>query len=546
MRITNKIMQRNNLTNINNNKVLEDKLTTQLSTEKKISRPSDDPVIAIRALRLRSNVTEVTQYYSKNIPDAESWLKVTQDALSSLSTVITSMQSQCTRGANGSLETKDRKVILEELQALKDEVYKTGDADYAGRYVFTGYRTDTPLSFQKATTHEYTITEQVDKGVIDSIYHVKTEGAAGDITKWTAANFNNTQAGIKEQDVVATDPIYRIRLAYNNCDATMNGLNYPDADGNPVASGVPMITYYEGTNLQTLPVTQTISVNDDPYSQMESLGADAVIYVPETGEILLGSNSYNKLMSTEDAVSTGGVDEKEIRITYQKTEWLATDLRPEHYFYTVGKDAVKDDAGNITVDDASKIEYNKDYLDGTLEKQSIEYDVGFNTVIRVNSTADECFVLGIGREVDDLITSMQQVLDLESIKSQISDKIQQTPETDTANMELLNNQMDAVEKALTYARDICQKRFERGITSMQGFLDDTSLAITNNGTRSSKLELIEKRLQNQKTTFETLQSENEDIDVTEVAINLSSAETTYQAALMATGKIMQNTLLNYI
>ena len=74
MRITNKIMQRNNLSNINTNKVYQDKLSTQMSTQKKVNRPSDDPVVSIRALRLRSNVTEVTQYYSKNIPDAESWL----------------------------------------------------------------------------------------------------------------------------------------------------------------------------------------------------------------------------------------------------------------------------------------------------------------------------------------------------------------------------------------------------------------------------------------------------------------------------------------
>ena len=53
-------------------------------------------------------------------------------------------------------------------------------------------------------------------------------------------------------------------------------------------------------------------------------------------------------------------------------------------------------------------------------------------------------------------------------------------------------------------------------------------------------------MQNQKTTFETLKSENEDIDITEVAIQLSSAELTYQAALMATGKVSQTTLLNYI
>ena len=64
--------------------------------------------------------------------------------------------------------------------------------------------------------------------------------------------------------------------------------------------------------------------------------------------------------------------------------------------------------------------------------------------------------------------------------------------------------------------------------------------------RSSKLELIKNRMQNQTTTFETLKSENEDVDITDVAIQLTSAELTYEAALMATGKVMQTTLLNFI
>ena len=149
MRITNKIMQHNNLSNINTNKIYQDKLSTQMSTQKKINRPSDDPVVAIRALRLRSNVTEVTQYYSKNIPDARSWLSVTEGALDNLSKVVTSMIEQCTKGANGDLKTTDRQIILEQLKALGDEVYATGDADYAGRYIFTGYRTDTSLSFHE-------------------------------------------------------------------------------------------------------------------------------------------------------------------------------------------------------------------------------------------------------------------------------------------------------------------------------------------------------------------------------------------------------------
>ena len=53
-------------------------------------------------------------------------------------------------------------------------------------------------------------------------------------------------------------------------------------------------------------------------------------------------------------------------------------------------------------------------------------------------------------------------------------------------------------------------------------------------------------MKNQKTTFETLKSENEDIDITEVVIQLTSAELTYEAALMATGKVVQTSLLNFI
>ncbi len=530
MRITNKIMQRNNLSNINTNKVLEDKLTSQLSSEKKIIRPSDDPVIAIRALRLRSNVTEVTQYYSKNIPDATSWLKVTEDALSSLSSIITSCQNDCTKGANGDLTSSDRNTILEELKAFSSEIYKTGDADYAGRYVFTGYRTDTSLSFQKQTYMRYQLTEQVDRTAIDTVTHVNQ----GAISSWTAANFNDgTHSGITEQNVKEST-CYRFRLSYDDLD------EYGEYRTDMLESE-PVIQYYNpaGT-LTTLTSTQQINSTADPYSQV---GDDDIVYVADTGEMLLGKNIYEKLMATKDDATTGDKDESQILITYQKTEFKAEDLRPQHFFRSASMEGEMN-AGVFNVDADSLIRYNESYLDTTLERQSIEYDVGFNTTIRVNSTADECFKLGIGREIDDLVNAMQAVVDLETTISDIEKKISTT--TNAADLTTLQNQLDAANKAFAYQKDIAQKRFEQGITAMQGYLNDTSLAITNNGTRSSKLALIESRLQNQKTTFETLQSQNEDIDITEVAISLESASVTYEAALMATSKIMQNTLLNYL
>ena len=155
MRITNKIMQNNSLYNINNNKVTEDQLNTMMSTGKKITRPSDDPVIAIRALRLRSTVAQLQQYYEKNAKDAESWLEVTADAMSNVTSVLTDCVKQATKGANKDLTLDDLTTIITQMDSLAKEYYSTGNVDYAGRYIFTGYRTDTPLTFEKPTTSNY-------------------------------------------------------------------------------------------------------------------------------------------------------------------------------------------------------------------------------------------------------------------------------------------------------------------------------------------------------------------------------------------------------
>lgn len=529
MRITNKIIQNNSLNNINYNKAYADRLNTQMSTQKKISRPSDDPVVAIRALRLRSDVTEVTQYYSKNIPDAENWLSVTEGALANLTSVITDMQSQCTKGSSGELTSKDRNIILENLKALKDEVYATGDADYAGRYIFTGFRTNTALSFGEDTNLKYTLTEQKDSGAIDDMTYVKTIDAGlgsinlYDVNETNYVNYKTGTGEFTEQDVESM-VYHRLRLDYQNIDDMLPAVTYTKPDGtDETLTAALAVNSYEltgGMNAYEL-------INDASYD-------DKMILVKDTGELLLGKNVYAKLQGTKDDPATTGKNEGEIRITYNKTDWLKDDLRPEHYY------ACKSNPGT-----ADEISYNQDYLTSvTGSTQTIEYDVGYNQVIRVNSTADECFNHGIGREVADLINSLENTIAMEDTVNKLKtmlDAKKGTPE-ETQVRELY----DAANKAYGLLKDSTQKLFERGITRMQGYLDDANLAVTNNGTRSKKLSLIQKRMQSQKTTFETLKSENEDIDIAEVTIELSSAEVTYQASLMASAKVMKSTLLDYI
>lgn len=523
MRMTNKIMQNNSLYNINQNKILQDKLSTQMSTNKKLARPSDDPVVAIRALRLRSSVSEISQYYEKNAPDADSWLKVTADGLGTVTDILTDLSKNANKGANKDLTADDLDIIITQMRSLSDEFYSTGNLDYAGRYVFTGYRTDTATSFTSAEVSDtknpipdYAITEQFTVADFDTINHTDIDTLSG-ITSANIRTGHDT-----DENKITSGDFYRFRLAYDNVSAGSVSISLYDKSTSPAAT----------TSL----VTATSADADTAYAALTAANeADtaAAYYIPETGEILLSNKAYfDNIQVNDDAAK------KEFRVTYTKTEWKSGDLRPEHYFQCKSKD----------VNTGVETPFNNDYLDDLYvnkKKQSIEYDVGYNQTIEINTTADEVFDHGLARDVSDLEAALKELSNIEEIKKTIKNTLEGMDVTD-ADYDKISKQYDAANKAYTFIREKMHDMMQRTITKMQSYLDASNVAVTDNGTRSSRLELISNRLMDQKTTFKTLQSDNEDIDIAEAAVSLTSAEMTYNSSLMATGKIMQTSLMNYI
>lgn len=530
MRMTNKIMQNNSLYNINNNKLLQDKLSTQMSTQKKITRPSDDPVIAIRALRLRTNVSELTQFYEKNAPDADSWLTVTGKSLSTVADVLTEMSREANKASNKQKGVEDLQIILKQLKSLKDEFYSNGNMDYAGRYIFTGYRTTTPLSFTEEVESQgegypsYDITEQTKINAFDTINYTNVGGLGG-LNKY---NYEDGKFDdIVEQDVKNGD-IHRLRLSYDNLKSGADvKIEVMDKDGKSAAETIT-------------PTEVSLTASPSPYDQLLDAndgGKELAIFIPETGEILLSDSAYSKLEGALDGSET------EIRVSYTKDEWKKGDLRPEHYFACKG--TTKDAAGNDKT-----VSYNQDYLKDGKNKSSIEYDVGYNQKIEINTTADEVFTHSLDRDMDDLDRALEQLDKIDASMEDLKELVKgfeekNTPETDPDYVRT-KNLYDAAKKSYDYIRENVHKMFEKTISDTQRYLDDTNVAITDNATRSQRLDLISNRLMDQRTTFQTLQSENEDADIAEVAIQLTSTELTYNAALMATGKIMQTSLMNYI
>ena len=305
MRMTNKIMQNNSLYNINNNKLLQDKMSTMMSTQKKITRPSDDPVIAIRALRLRTNVSELTQFYEKNAPDAESWLDVTGKALSTVSDVLKALSAEANKADNKEKGVEDLQIILEQVKSLKNEFYATANVDYAGRYVFTGYRTNTTLSFTETVEEQpkgypkYEIAEQTKIGAFDTVNYTDNAGLDG----INQNNYGDPKYDNKTEQDIKNGDIHRLRLSYDQLKSGADvKIELVEADGTTVN--------------KTITPDKEVSVNDnpDPYQQLLTAnenGDSLTIFVPETGEMLFSDAAYSQL--EQDVTGINGT-ETEIRV----------------------------------------------------------------------------------------------------------------------------------------------------------------------------------------------------------------------------------------
>lgn len=538
MRITNQMMINSSMANIQVNKKQVNTLDTQLSTQKKINKPSEDPIIAIRALRLRASLNEVTQYLKKNIPDAQQWLSTTQGALTQGESVINKLYEYCNQGSADSYASEQRNTIAESLKALKKTFYDEGNVDYAGRYVFTGYKTDTTLTYQSdalAAEADYTITQKFGRDDISSKTVYTNAYSNADIL-----NLNVSYDADGNAVMPNVESVYRLRLGYSDVKNTGYSLSYNNTDISFAADGTATVTTYQldaNGNKQLdadgNPITTTTTVNPDAngqYSITDSTGTaltftnttdknyipgdDEIAFNATTGEVLMGENVY-KQVYTSDSFS----------FTYQKDNFIKDDLNPTMYY--------------DCVDNKTGIVYDK-------VREDVEYNINYAQKIKINTEANEAFDINLGRDIDDLVTSVQNVLDLESQISQVEGMLKESQYSDEDSQKKLNSMLNGLNKQKTLAEDEMTKAFESGISQMQGYKQTISLANADVGNRLTRLELTQGRLTEQFTNVTESKSANEDIDLEDVVVSYTSAQLVYNASLQAASKVVQQTLLDFL
>lgn len=551
MRVTNNMMVSNMMRNLNNNLSRLDRYQNQLATGKKIRYASDDPVIASRALKLRTDLSELEQY-EKNTNDALSWLEITESAVADVGDVLQRARELAVQAASGTTTTEDKQKISAEMEQLKKQLISSGNTTYAGRYIFSGYNTDEKL---------------LDE---DGNYNI-------DITTYTLANKPSTtyEIGIGDDIQVSTNGIDI--FGYEDINPLLGKLPYSEStiedatQAELKASSSFDLTFNFTAGLDTNAVQITIdgtvfTVNDTDLGALDgrstAISKDDILNVIKDAE----DGSSNKLSDKADIYfdSSGNLQIKSK--SYGVNSQVQVDFTAGTGVSVLELETV---FGITNGTNSSGTEASIESKE-TLTDAEVTNAVFQGTELLVNFNGDSKRVT-IGTlptdDIDGLVTAINTALDSayppggKIVTSKVDQgggnySIKFTTNTSAGDPKP-NLNVDVVRaKESTLIQE-----FENVIAAMNSgdeqeisdFLEKVDIQMdkvlsvrADIGARVNRMELVKERISADNLSFTKLLSQNEDVDMAEVIMKLQNEENVYRASLSVGAKVIQPTLIDFI
>ncbi len=166
--------------------------------------------------------------------------------------------------------------------------------------------------------------------------------------------------------------------------------------------------------------------------------------------------------------------------------------------------------------------------------------------VTVNTEASNVFDSSLQRDLAELTSVVKNTITahnkMDKIKSMMAES-QYSSEEDQAK---LTEWLEAAQKEADYADDHMQKLFSKELGKIDTYYSKINLAVTDLGCKTDSLSLTKTRVGDQQETTEELQSQNDDLDLSQIIIDYTAAYTAYQASLQAASKLGSTSLLNYL
>lgn len=187
------------------------KIYDQINTGKKITKPSDDPVIAMKGMRYRSQLVEVDQF-RRNLSEGFNWLDNADATLDETNQVLNRIRDLTVQASNDSYDPIARKNIAEEITSLQEHIIALANTRVGENYIFNGTDTDkSPIDSSKfnmdfnAFVGEFTNNPEKAKDYIIS-YKGQVYKSGGTDENGTTVYTLEPMVEMKDKDAPVTEP----------------------------------------------------------------------------------------------------------------------------------------------------------------------------------------------------------------------------------------------------------------------------------------------------------------------------------------------------
>ncbi|MGI6413493.1 MAG: flagellar hook-associated protein FlgL [Syntrophomonadaceae bacterium] len=167
MRVTNRMLNNITLNNINHNLIKMGEFQQQLSSGKRVNKPSDDPIAVTKLLMVKSTLAFHEQY-TRNVENAKSYLDMADTALDNATQIMQRAREIAGYGATGTVPQASMEALAEEVNGLVEELIQVANSSFGGRYIFGGTYTTMP---------PFTIKEQ-ENGKVSEVQFINSDFVA--------------------------------------------------------------------------------------------------------------------------------------------------------------------------------------------------------------------------------------------------------------------------------------------------------------------------------------------------------------------------------
>ncbi len=181
MRVTQSMLSNNMLLNLNNSYGKMSKLQDQITSGSKITRPSDDPVVAVKGMGYRRDLGRVEQY-TRNMNEVNNWLDTSDESLNQVGEQMKRVRELVIQAANDTNTPDERAKAKAEIDQIRQQLQDVANTKVGDRYIFSGTKTGQPLFINGTLNNANVNSEDVKIEVYEGI-EMKVNTAGVDLFK---------------------------------------------------------------------------------------------------------------------------------------------------------------------------------------------------------------------------------------------------------------------------------------------------------------------------------------------------------------------------